>query len=147
MSGSGSKRYRPAPFCFRLSESERAELQSRARGIPLGTYVRQVVFGESQQRRRPVAGTHSPDAARLGQLLGLLGRSHLANNLNQIAKAVHLGSLPVTEELETELRQACADVADMRRALLLALGVVRAGGEEPIALRQNFGASAREAAE
>jgi hypothetical protein len=119
---SGSRRPRPAPTSIRFTEPEKAHLRARANGIPLGTFVKSVVLSDgplprAKRGRRPIK---DPDA--LSQLLGLLGRSHLANNLNQLAKAANFGSLPVTDETEGELRQACADVAEMRSLLMRALG-------------------------
>jgi hypothetical protein len=55
--------------------------------------------------------------------LALLGRSHLSSNLNQIAHAVNTGTLPVTPETEAELFAALRDVRELRRLLLLALGL------------------------
>ena len=68
--------------------------------------------------------THLPTAfgGCLAKLLALLGSSRIANNLNQLAKAVNIGSLPVVEETEKDIRSACADVAVMRKELLRALG-------------------------
>ena len=45
-----------------------------------------------------------------------------AKNLNQLAKAVNTGSLPVTPETEADLKEACRDVAAMRADLMRALG-------------------------
>ena len=64
-----------------------------------------------------------PDEEALARTLGTLGRFHLASNLNQIAKASNQGALPVSTELETELAKACADIWEMREALISALGV------------------------
>jgi hypothetical protein len=117
---------RPAPLSIRLSDAEKTALRQKAAGVPLGTFIKRVVFsGEAgvkvvQRGRYPVK-----DTAALGQVLGLLGKARLANNLNQLAKAANLGALPVTQETEADLRAACADVAAMRRLLLNALGVVR----------------------
>jgi len=77
------------------------------------------------------------DQSTLSQLLGLLGKSHIANNLNQLAKAANFGSLPVTQETEADLRQACADVAAMRSLLMRTLGL-KAGIESPAALTDAF---------
>jgi len=55
-------------------------------------------------------------------VLAALGKSRVANNLNQLAKAVHTGSLPVTPETEEEIKSACRDVRRMRTDLLTALG-------------------------
>jgi hypothetical protein len=62
------------------------------------------------------------DEQALSQLLGALGRSRLSSNLNQIAKAVHSGSLPVSPETEQAILAACAEVADMRALVVKALG-------------------------
>ncbi len=62
------------------------------------------------------------DHVILAQLLGALGKSRLASNLNQIAKAANIGALPVTEELEAELHTACAEIGEMRDTLMTALG-------------------------
>lgn len=52
-----------------------------------------------------------------------IGHSRLPNNLNQLAKAVHSGSLPVNAQTEADIGQACRDVWIIRKALLMALGV------------------------
>ena len=54
-------------------------------------------------------------------MLAELGKSRLASNLNQLAKAANTGSLPVSPETEQALVQACEDVRRMRHALPAAL--------------------------
>lgn len=73
------------------------------------------------------------DEVALGRVLAMLGRSHLANNLNQLAKSANIGALPVTPELESELRAACADVRLMRALLLQALGIAAQNAPAPLA--------------
>ncbi|MGY4748869.1 plasmid mobilization relaxosome protein MobC [Pannonibacter sp. Q-1] len=63
------------------------------------------------------------DRVALAKGLALLGRSRLANNLNQLAHAVNIGSLPMTPETEQELFTALRDVRELRRLFLLALGL------------------------
>jgi len=62
------------------------------------------------------------DKEALGRVMGALGASRLSSNLNQLAKAVNTGSLPVTPETEEELREACREIAELRADLLKALG-------------------------
>ena len=64
----------------------------------------------------------------MGRVLGALGGSRLSQNLNQLARAVNTGSLPVTPETERDLKEACAAVALIRAELMRALGA-SAGGE------------------
>lgn len=113
----------PAPFSLRLTFEERARLEAAANGVPLGAYIRAILFNEElpKVRRRnmnPVA-----DHQALARVLASLGQSRLSSNLNQLARAVNTGTLPVHPEIEAELREACADIAQMRAILIEALGL------------------------
>lgn len=113
---------RSAPLSVRFTDAEKARLRDLAGSKTIGQYIRdQALQGESLPR----AARRSPlkDAEPLGQLLALLGQSRLASNLNQLAKAAHQGSLPVTQEVEEDLRRACSEVFEMRVLLLRALGL------------------------
>ena len=61
---------------------------------------------------------------RAGRVLAALGQSRIASNLNQLAKAVNIGVLPVTPETEADMSEACAAVSAMRADLMRALGLV-----------------------
>ena len=61
------------------------------------------------------------DQAALAKALALLGGSRLSQNLNQLARAVNIGALPVTPETEGQLREACRAVDEMRADLLRAI--------------------------
>lgn len=113
---------RLAPFSIRLSPEERARLAVEAAGAPLGAYIKARVLGTvpGERKRRKVLTIKDREA--LAQALALLGRSHLSSNLNQLAYAVNIGSLPVTPEAEADLRAALADIRELRRLLLTALG-------------------------
>jgi len=118
---------KPAPFSLRLSFDERARLEQDASGMALGAYIRDRLFGEDAAPRQTRGHFPVKDYAALGRVLAALGQSRLSNNLNQLAKAVNTGSLPVTPETEADLRQACKDVQAMRRDLLIALGLQETG--------------------
>lgn len=113
---------RPAPFSLRLTAEERAKLMEEAAGIPLGSYIKaKIIAGKPIRTRR--TGLAVEDRQALGQALAFLGRSRLANNLNQIAHAVNTGSLPATPETEAELMAALNEVFKIRRLLMQALGL------------------------
>jgi hypothetical protein len=118
----GKRRVRPAPFSLRLTEAERARLTAEAKGAPLGAYIKAKALGEPPLRLRR-SGLPVEDRQALGQALALLGRSHTANNLNQLAHAANIGALAMTPETEAELREALADVRAMRGLLMTALGL------------------------
>jgi hypothetical protein len=118
----------PAPFSLRLTFEERATLEKAAGDMPLGTYIRsQVLKGKEKRRRKrrkPVK-----DHKALGYVLGELGRSRLASNVNQLVHAVNSGSLQVTPETEKAIQEACADIQKMRIMLMRALDFIPHEGQ------------------
>ena len=113
----------PTPFSLRLTFDERARLERDAAGMALGAYIRGQLLGEDIAPRKVRNKFPVKDHKLLGQLLGQLGQSRIASNINQLAKAVHTGSLPVTAETETGLQEAVRHIADMRMMLIAALGL------------------------
>jgi len=109
---------RPAPFCIRLSEGERARLVGDAGGLPLGAYIKSRIFGSTDSGRG-----EKPDRQLLARLLAVFGQSDIASNIEELAKAARSGSLPLTPEVDSALRRAAADIAEMRRMLMAALGM------------------------
>ncbi|MHC0054843.1 hypothetical protein [Actibacterium sp. D379-3] len=110
---------REAPFSLRLTFEEKAALKKLAGDKPLGGYIRAILRDAIHQSKTLPEAT---DNEALGRVLGSLGKSRLSNNVNQLAKAVNIGALPVTPETEADLKQACADIAAMRSELMRALG-------------------------
>jgi len=115
----------PPPFSIRFTNEERERLERAAGMLSLAAYIRLKLFAEDDLPKRMTKKPRQPSAelAVLGHMLGGLGQSKLANNLNQIAKAANTGTLPLGPELEAELREACADIQKMRETLIEALGV------------------------
>lgn len=112
----------PPPFSLRLTFEERAKLEKLAAGMSLGAYIRDRLFGEDASPRRIRGKTPIKDHEALGQVLGALGASRLSNNLNQLARAAHSGSLPVSDQTEAALIDAYDEIVAMRQDLLRALG-------------------------
>ena len=116
------------PFSLRFTESERTRLEHAAGTLSLAAYIRLKLFeddSESMPKRRATRRVQTPSAelAVIGQMLGQLGETRLAASLDDIAKAASSGALHVEPELETELKQACATVQEIRALLIKALGV------------------------
>lgn len=126
-----TKKTYPPPFSLRLSFEERARLERDAAGMALGAYIRERLFDGSEPPRRTRGKFPVRDHEALARVLAELGRSRLANNLNQLARAANTGSLPVTPETEEDLARACAAVAELRGELLRALGVPGHAEPEP----------------
>ncbi|MEE4209986.1 MAG: plasmid mobilization relaxosome protein MobC [Parvularcula sp.] len=128
MSGGDKKKPATSPFSIRLTSEERARLEAQAGAQPLGRYMRNRLL-ESDASPRKAQSRPSVDSAKVAAALANLGQSRLASNLNQLAKAANIGTLPVTEDVAADLSAACRDVAIMRSALLEALGL--SSGERP----------------
>ena len=120
----------PTPFSLRLTFEERATLEKEAGNQPLGAYIRSIVLPDTDTPRKVRTRTRQPlkDDQALGSVLGELGKSRLANNLTQLAKAANTGSLPVTPDTEKALQDACGAVQEMRNQLMKALGFPIAKG-------------------
>ena len=91
------KKY-PAPFSIRLTKEERKSLEKAAAGRPLAAYIRWLIFrkGMSEMPKKSTRGeTADKDHKEIAKLLGALGKSRIASNINQLAKAANSGSLPV----------------------------------------------------
>ncbi|MEM8987404.1 MAG: hypothetical protein AAGC95_11850 [Pseudomonadota bacterium] len=117
------KRKHLPPLSFRATAEERALLKEAAGKRPVSAYIREKLFADAAKPRLGPKRRPSVDDATLGQALALLGQSRLSSNLNQIAKAVNMGALPVSGDLQDELHAACADVRQMRTALIEALNI------------------------
>lgn len=117
----GKSQGSPAPFSLRLTFEERAALEKAAGNMPLGAYIRSQALGGKESRRRKKRRRPIKDHKALAYVLGELGKARLASNLNQLARAVNTGSLPVTPETEKALQEACNDVRKMRIMLMRAL--------------------------
>ena len=113
----------PPPFSIRLTWEERAYLERVCGSTPWSTYIRKVALSEAETPRKRQTRQPKTDDAALSRALGALGKSRLASNLNQIAKAANRGTLPVTPELMEELNAACAEFRALRSDIIEALGL------------------------
>lgn len=115
------------PFSIRLTDAEKAALLARAGRVPLGTYIRDALLSADVQAKRQRVTNPAMDHIALARVLAALGQSRLSSNLNQLAKAVNIGALPVTPETEAEITNACRAVIAMRHDLVRALGLMEGG--------------------
>ncbi|MEO1197952.1 MAG: hypothetical protein AAFX39_01770 [Pseudomonadota bacterium] len=111
-----------APFSIRFTPEERSRLEAEAGQKPLGAYIRARLLDEAADKRRR-SRRPRVDQETTARLLAELGKSRLASNMNQIAKALNTGTLDLGPEVAQDLREACDAIADMRSALIAALGV------------------------
>ncbi len=119
------RKKRVAPVSVRLSAELRALLDRLAAsaGMSVNAFIIMRVFDKSVSIRQARKPHPVKDQALLAQILGALGRSHIASNLNQLAKAMNSSSLLLNPETEALLKEACKAIIEIRDLLLKALGL------------------------
>jgi len=123
MSRKIEKKKSPPPISLRLSDEERARLEHAAAGMSLSAYIRKCVFGEKATIRKVRTRAPVQNEEALARVLGLLGQSRIANNLNQLAKDANCGVLMFNKETEAKIDDAYEHVIAMRGELIHALGL------------------------
>ncbi len=119
-----SKPEKKAPrITLRLTDEELAKLKNLSSGLSLSAYIRKCLFGKDTAPRKLRSRVPVKDQEALAQVLGLLGKTRIANNLNQIAYEANCGSLLMDGETENEIKLACAHIAWIRVKLIEALGI------------------------
>lgn len=116
------KKTYPTPITFRpRDEEERQKLLRMSEGMSLSAFIRERIFVDdgSRVRRSPVQ-----DREALAQTLALLGKSRIANNLNQLAYEANTGSLLLDPETLAKIEESYQFVGEMRSALIKALGLL-----------------------
>jgi hypothetical protein len=119
-----NKRQRNGRITIRFTDAELAAVESAAEraGLSVAAYIRQLVVGAvppRQSRRPPI------ERARLAEILGHVGK--LGSNVNQLAKYGNLGRLVD----DASLKEAAADIAAIRQAIMEALGRDPLGQKRP----------------
>jgi len=116
------RRTRDCPrVTVRLSTEDHEKLMDFADGVALSTYLRAAALNQSLPRRRK-SGVSIQDREAIAQVLGLLGQSRIANNLNQLAYHANIGALDFDEDAKAQIHEAYDMVVAMRADLLKALG-------------------------
>ncbi len=110
----------PPPFSIRFSWDQRAELDRLTHGQPWAGYIKDVLF---VKKFRPQSVSRIYDRQILATLLGALGKSRIASNINQLAKAANSGSLPVNEEVVNAIISAVRAIEWMKITLIEGMGL------------------------
>lgn len=114
----------PPPFSMRFTEEERKALELAAAGRPLAAYIRWLIFKEEMPEMPPKRSrgeAASVDQKAIAKVLGALGQSRIANNINQLAKAANSGSLPVNQDVLNSLEEAVNTIQWLREMLIKGL--------------------------
>jgi len=106
----------------RFSRDDYKCLQELADGVALSVYLRAKALEETLPKCRKLSGSSIEDTKAIAQLLGLLGQSRIANNLNQLAYHANIGALQIDDETKSQITEAYDHVLIMRQILMKALG-------------------------
>lgn len=114
-----------SPISLRLTANEKQQLTVAAKGQTISGYIRHRLFKtEPTNSVRTARGQFVvKDHQALAKALALLGKSSLGSSMAQISGAASIGALPVTDEVVTELRNACADIATIKSLIMNALAI------------------------
>lgn len=108
---------------LRLTEEEDAKLRQLCEGMTVSAYVRQRLFGENIARRKRRSHVPVQDQASMARVLGMLGDSRIANNLNQLAFHANTGTLLIDDQTTDQINEAYEHICFMRDELIKALGL------------------------
>ena len=106
----------------RFSRDDYEKLQELADGASLAVYLRAVALNRDLPRKKRRSASTIQDRAAAAQLLGLLGQSRIANNLNQLAYQANIGALVMDDTALFQIEEAYEHINTMRQLLLRALG-------------------------
>jgi phosphoglycerate dehydrogenase-like enzyme len=122
-----SSKYKKTRDCprvtLRLSVNDHERLIEMANGMALATFIRAKVLDDQLPRKKRRSYTAVADKQAIAQILGLLGQSRIANNLNQLAYHANVGSLSMDETTQAQIAEAHDHVVFLRQMLLKALGL------------------------
>lgn len=116
---------RPVPLSIRLSVAERADLERRAAGASLSSFVKDALFSTGSNSVRN-DGVQVANRVLLAHILAALGASNIAPNLDRLRRSAEWGELDGDEATIRDLRQACDDIRVMHNALMRGLGLKEA---------------------
>ncbi|MBL4803218.1 MAG: hypothetical protein JKY45_15135, partial [Emcibacter sp.] len=94
----------------------------RAGRLPLSTYIKIILFPKDANSYRRKAGGVKIDQAEIAKLLAWLGQNQIAANLAVLANAAESGGFDMNEPVTRAVLKACADIDQIRTALMHALG-------------------------
>jgi hypothetical protein len=135
-----SKRPLTKPFTIRMTDAEKALLVKRAGSMPLGTYLKMVLFVETRHRQNKRSNKYVHDHEALAAVLACLGARGLPDNVRRLRVAAEASALFADHKVLVDLKKACDDIAMMRWLLMQSLGYRQTGDDKDLSesLSQSF---------
>lgn len=113
------------PVSVRLTEQERALLERVAAKQSLSSFMRECALTQAGQAPKPRKEQQRPteQKVQLAQILALLGASDIFRSMSTFAKLSEQGALPLSEETELQIQNACSNIKQIKTLLMRALRV------------------------
>ncbi len=113
------------PVSVRLTEQERALLERVAAKQSLSSFMRECALMQAGQAPKPRKEQQRPteQKVQLAQILALLGASDIFRSMSTFAKLSEQGALPLSEETESQIQNACSNIKQIKTLLMRALRV------------------------
>ena len=108
---------------LRVTEEEKQRLARDSAGMSRSAYMRERLFGTDAKPRKTRGRFPVKDYEALGRVLGLLGRSNLAEDLSELDWGIENGVVKIDAPTALAIKMACVDIAAMRAELVIALGL------------------------
>jgi predicted RNA-binding protein YlxR (DUF448 family) len=111
---------------IRFTQQEIEEIDAHAvhEGVSRSAYIRKCCITNNPSPRRRVKASPVSNQKSLSKVLGLLGASRLASNINQIAHAINSGRVIVlSPDMEAVIRECRDHLKAIKDALYHALGI------------------------
>ena len=115
---------RPDPrLTIRLTPEEYAEVKTKAGAKPMASFARELLLEKARQRRAARARAVMRDQAAYARILAMLGTSTTVQAFSEAVRGAADGTLPTSDDIEASLDAVAADIAEIKRLLMRALGV------------------------
>lgn len=113
------------PYSILMSEAERHHIAQLAEplGLSAPELIRTVMLSEDVEKKLLTIKKHHFDKQGSAKILAALGKSRIANNLNQIAKAIANGTLILSPDVIAQINEAYATIMWMRSLLIRQQGI------------------------
>jgi len=115
-----AKKANPSPISIYFNWGQLDELDEMRQGQKRGTFIKEALFSAGKRLTKRYAET---DRVLIAKVLAALGKSRISSNINQLAKAANSGSLPVNDEVQKALLDACVTIEWMKITMIEAMGV------------------------
>lgn len=113
------------PYTMRFSRNERKAMEILAEplGCSVPELIRFKVLNEDTGQQIAYLLEHINEQSENAKILAELGKSRIANNLNQIAKAINTGTLEITPDVVLQINEAYEAILWIRSQLIRKQGL------------------------